>query len=224
MAHSSVPAEVCAILAAECADCHSTQTRPPSYGHLAPVSWLMERDIVEGRKAMNLSVWDTYSPEQQQTFAAKIAHETKAHQMQPVQYRMVHWNARVKDTEIQTLVSWAHISSGSFGSASNQQALEGDPIRGKELYEKRCTECHSLMQNHQGPRLQGGYGRISGSVADYIYSEALKKSQITWDEKSLERWLTDPDADIPGNNMDFLVSKSQERRDLISYLKQSSGK
>ena len=81
-----------------------------------------------------------------------------------------------------------------------------------------------MTRNREGPQLQGVYGRVSGSVANYAYSQTLKKSQIVWDEKSLEQWLTDPDAFLPGNNMDFLVSRPQERRDLISYLKQSSGK
>ena len=94
MEHSRVPLEVRAILAAKCADCHSAQTRSPIYGRFAPGSWLMERDIVEARGAMNLSLWDTYSPDQQQTFAAKIAQQTKAREMPPVQYRMIHWDAR----------------------------------------------------------------------------------------------------------------------------------
>jgi cytochrome c len=72
--------------------------------------------------------------------------------------------------------------------------------------------------------LQGVYGRTSGPVTDYAYSEALKKAHIVWDDKSLEKWLTDPDTFVPDNNMDFLVSKSQERKDVISYLKQVSGK
>ena len=105
-----------------------------------------------------------------------------------------------------------------------EQAGEGDPVRGKELFEKRCTGCHSLTQNHQGPRLQGVYGRASGSISDYEYSPTLKKSQIVWGENSLEQWLTDPDAFLPGNNMDFLVSRPQERQDIISYLRQMSGK
>ena len=75
--HSQVPPEVRAILVAKCADCHSTQARAPLYGRFAPASWLMERDIVEARKAMNLSLWDTYSADQQQTLAAKIVQETK---------------------------------------------------------------------------------------------------------------------------------------------------
>jgi cytochrome c len=45
-----------------------------------------------------------------------------------------------------------------------------------------------------------------------------------WDEATLDKWLTDPDAFVPGNNMDFLISKPQERKDLIAYLRKSSGK
>jgi cytochrome c len=224
MNEAHVPSAVRAILTEKCADCHSMQTRAPIYGRFAPVSWMMERDIVEARKAMNLSEWEAYTPDQQQTFAAKIAEETKAHQMPPVQYRLIHWNARVNDAEIRILAGWAHASSGPSGSESNQQAGEGDPVRGKELFEKRCTGCHSLTQNHQGPRLQGVYGSVSGSVADYDYSQTLKKSQITWDEKSLGQWLADPDSFLPGNNMDFLVPKPQERQDIISYLRQTSGR
>jgi hypothetical protein len=41
------------------------------YGHFAPASWLMERDIVEARKAMNLSLWDSYSADQQQTLGGE---------------------------------------------------------------------------------------------------------------------------------------------------------
>jgi cytochrome c len=99
----------------------------------------------------------------------------------------------------------------------------GDPITGKALFEKRCTGCHAVTQNHEGPRLQGVYGRTSGTVADFAYSSALSKAHVVWDDQSLEKWLTDPDAFIAGNDMDFLVSKPQQRRDPISYLKGSSG-
>jgi len=72
--------------------------------------------------------------------------------------------------------------------------------------------------------LQGVYGRTSGSVADYAYSPALKKSNVVWDQTTLDKWISDPDAFIPGNEMDFLVSKPQERLDLIAFLRQTSGK
>ena len=52
----------------------------------------------------------------------------------------------------------------------------------------------------------------------------MKKTHIVWDDKSLEKWLEDPDILVPNNNMDFLVSKIQERKDVISYLKQVSAK
>jgi cytochrome c len=48
-------------------------------------------------------------------------------------------------------------------------------------------------------------------------------SPQAWSEQSLEKWLADPDAFLPGNNMDFLVSKPQERKDLVAYFKQSAG-
>ena len=226
MKGSTVPAEVRAILASKCADCHSMETRSPFYGHLAPVSWLMERDINRGRQAMNLALWDSYSADQQQTFAAKIVQETREHEMPLLQYRMIHWSSRVTGTEIRTLADWAH-SSSSSGLGTGQSDLPtsaGDASRGQALFEKRCVGCHSLTANHEGPRLQGVFGRTAGSIADYAYSPSLKQSNITWDETSLDKWLTDPDAFVLGNNMDFLVSKPQERKDLIAFLRKSSGK
>ena len=224
LSNSQVPPVVRAILVEKCADCHSLRTRTPFYGRLAPASWLLERDINRGRKAMNLSDWDSYSTDQQQTYAAKIAHETKSHEMPLPQYLLIHWNARVNNAEIRAFANWAHGAGGSSSGQADTQGGGGDPARGAALFEKRCTGCHSLTQNHQGPRLQGVYGRTSGSVADYSYSAALKKSNVVWDQSTLDKWLTDPDAFISGNEMDFLVSKAQERSDLIAFLKQASGK
>jgi cytochrome c len=221
---SSVPPDVKTILISKCADCHSLQTQSPVYGRFAPASWLMERDIIRGRAEMDLSRWDSYSVDQRQTFAAKIVQETKAHEMPLVQYRMIHWNARVTDTEILKLANWSHAMSGLEAGTVDLSTGVGDPARGKVLFEKRCVGCHSFTQNREGPRLQNVFARTSGSVADYAYSPALKRTKIVWDEQSLDKWLADPDALVPGNNMDFLVSKSQERKDLVSYLKQSSGK
>lgn len=217
-----LPDPVRVVLVEKCADCHSDQARVPLYGRLAPASWLMERDIVKARVAMNLSVWDGYSAAQQQTFAAKMVQAMKSHKMPPVQYRMIHWNARIADADLRIFGQWEHRSQAMHAGA--MVAGEGDPARGKTLFEKRCTGCHALTQNHEGPQLQGVYGRTSGTATGFAYSASLKKAQIVWDNHSLEKWLTDPDVFIPGNDMDFLVSKPQERQDLISYLKQNSGK
>ncbi len=97
----------------------------------------------------------------------------------------------------------------------------GDPARGQQLFEKRCTGCHALDQNREGPRLHGVFGRTSGTAPGYDYSPELTKAAIVWDESSLEKWLSGPDILVPGTNMDFHVPKQDERRDLISFLKQA---
>jgi len=224
MENSSVPPEVRSLLTSKCADCHSNQVRTPIYGHFAPVSWLMERDIVRGRAAMNLAPWDNYSPDQQQTLAAKIVQETREHEMPLPQYRMIHWNSRITDADERVLAAWAHATSPNDADAAAQSTEQGDPARGKAVFEKRCTGCHSRTQNRQGPHLEGVYGRPSGTAEGFAYSSALVKAHVVWNEDSLEKWLADPDAFLPGNNMDFLLARPQERRDVISYLRQVSSK
>jgi len=171
---------------------------------------------------MNLSQWDAYSPDQQQTFKAKILQETKTHEMPLPQYQLIHWKSRITAADIQFLSQLAH--GAPAGDSAMQVATDGDPARGEALFEKRCTGCHALTQNHEGPQLQGIYGRTSGTVAGFPYSDALKKANITWNDQTLEKWLADPDAFLPGNNMDFLVAKPQERKDLIAYFKRSAGR
>src|SRR5713226_6326205 len=72
---------------------------------------------------------------------------------------------------------------------------------GKQMFEKRCTGCHALDNEKTGPRLRGVYGRPAGSVPSFPYSEAIRNSRVIWDGSSLDRWLTDPDAFVPDNDM-----------------------
>lgn len=99
-----------------------------------------------------------------------------------------------------------------------------DASRGKELFEKRCTGCHSLDQDKEGPRLRGVYGRKPASVASFNYSSALRGARVAWDDASLEKWLTDPDSVVPDTDMDFRVPRADERAEIIRFLKASSGK
>jgi|SRR5580658_1794249 cytochrome c len=92
---------------------------------------------------------------------------------------------------------------------------------GKDLFERRCTGCHALDRDKEGPRLGGVYGRVSGSVQSFHYSDALKNAHITWDAESLEKWLTDPESVVPDNDMAFHVESATERSEIISYLKQT---
>jgi cytochrome c len=193
----------------------------PAYGHLAPASWLIERDMVRARAAMDLSRWSTYSPDEQETLRSKIAQEAKTKSMPPPQYLAVHWTARLHQREIRILTAWAATRPVARGS---ETAMSGDAARGRLIFEKRCTGCHALTQDREGPRLQGVYGRTAGTVPHFDYSDALRNAHVVWDDASLDRWLTDPDAFLPGNNMEFHVARPQERADLIGYLREQSGR
>jgi cytochrome c len=92
---------------------------------------------------------------------------------------------------------------------------------GKALFEKRCGGCHALDRDKEGPRLGGVYGRTAGSIDSFQYSDALKNSKIKWAEDTLDKWLTDTEKLVPGNDMTFHVEKAEERSEIIAYLKKS---
>ena len=175
---------------------------------------------------MNFSLWESYPAESREAFKSKILREVREHAMPPLQYRAIHQDARLTDADIRSFARWAQDSSlddVSTDDTSTPQGLsEGDPGRGKAVFMKRCTGCHALDENREGPRLRNVYGRTSGTVANFDYSATLKKAHITWNEQTLDKWLTDPDAFLPGNNMDFHVAKPQERRDLIRFFKEGA--
>ena len=98
----------------------------------------------------------------------------------------------------------------------------GDAMRGETLYESRCIGCHALDANRVGPMHRGVYGRKAGAVAGFAYSEAVARSDIVWTDQTLDRWLTDPQALIPGQRMNVRVNKAEDRADLIAYLKRES--
>jgi len=93
----------------------------------------------------------------------------------------------------------------------------GDPIHGKTVYQV-CMGCHSLDEDDVGPRHRGVVGRTAGTVPDYAYSPALKSSHIVWDADTLDRWLTNPQALVPGAKMFFAMPNAQDRADVIAYL------
>jgi cytochrome c len=92
---------------------------------------------------------------------------------------------------------------------------------GGELFERRCSGCHSLDKDKEGPRLRGVYGRAAGSVSGFEYSDALKASHITWGAATLDKWLADPEQVVPANDMAFRLVKPDERAAIIDYLRES---
>ncbi|HTP85796.1 MAG TPA: c-type cytochrome [Bryobacteraceae bacterium] len=103
--------------------------------------------------------------------------------------------------------------------------LYADPVsHGKEIFDKKCTKCHDLDKDKEGPRLRGVFGRRAAAVQSFQYSDSLKDAKITWDETSLNTWLIDPDRMVPDNDMAFHLDNAGERRDVVAYLKSLSAK
>jgi cytochrome c len=138
------------------------------------------------------------------------------------QYRNLHRGSAITAADLDLLTQWAHLTSTLAPSANQHGA--GDPIQGKLIFEKRCTGCHSLDQNREGPHLRGVFGRTSGQVPNFPFSPALKDAHILWNDETLDRWLSDPDTFVPQNNMSFHVAKPDERQNLIRFLKESAAK
>jgi len=107
------------------------------------------------------------------------------------------------------------LASGSYAQAV--PAPEGNPGHGKVLYQA-CSACHSIDGNDIGPKHRGVVGRKAGTAPGYAYSSALKTSGIVWDKVTLDRWLTNPSAMVPGTKMFFLMENPQDRADVIAYL------
>jgi cytochrome c len=99
-----------------------------------------------------------------------------------------------------------------------------DVDRGRDAFEKRCTGCHALDKSKFGPPLRGVYGRQAGKDPQFAYSDAMKTTSVAWDESTLDRWLTDTESVIPGNDMAFRLNDPADRANIIAYLRGLSGK
>jgi cytochrome c len=101
-------------------------------------------------------------------------------------------------------------------------ASDADTVKVGEAVYGRCLACHALAYDRTGPRHCGLFGRRAGSVPGFAYSEAMKKSNIVWSARTLDRFLANPTKAVPGTSMGYDgVKDSKERAALIAYLKQA---
>lgn len=98
----------------------------------------------------------------------------------------------------------------------------GDPTRGAQMF-RACAACHSLEPGAHltGPSLANLFGHRTGTAEGFMrYSEALRKANVTWNDKTLDAWIANPKKFIPGNFMTFSgIRDAQQRADLIAFLK-----
>ncbi|WP_298209803.1 c-type cytochrome [Acidovorax sp.] len=100
------------------------------------------------------------------------------------------------------------------GGAAQAQSVE----RGRAVYAAHCSSCHSADQHGDGPAHRGVVGRRAGALKDFDYSPALRASKILWTRATLKAWLTNPEALIPGQGMDYYLDAEQDREDVVAYL------
>ncbi len=103
-------------------------------------------------------------------------------------------------------------------------AMAQDAAKGKKVF-KKCKACHSLKAGKKkiGPDLAKLFGRKAGTVKGFRYSKAMKNSGITWNEKTLDEYLTKPRKFVKGTKMAFPgLKKKADRDSLIAFLKESS--
>lgn len=114
------------------------------------------------------------------------------------------------------------LAAGAAVAALALDAGAADAKAGEAIYE-RCAACHSLGHDRAGPRHCGLLGRRAGSVKDFAYSDAMKRSGIVWTKQALDRFLAAPMAAVPGTSMGYAgIGDAKERADLIAYLEQSN--
>jgi hypothetical protein len=101
------PRNVRAILERSCYDCHSNHTRWPWYSHVAPVSWMVARDVHRGRKEVNFSEWPDFDLEEQAHTMGDIAKQVDRRRMPLPTYLMIHRDARLSEEDRKILLAWA---------------------------------------------------------------------------------------------------------------------
>jgi cytochrome c len=97
------------------------------------------------------------------------------------------------------------------------------PMDGATLFANQCGTCHTVEHGappRQGPNLAGVVGRRAGSLPGFQYSPAFARADFVWDDARLDRWLTSPQAMLPGAVMLYHQSDPKVRQLIIAWLKE----
>jgi hypothetical protein len=128
-----LPPEISTIFKRSCMDCHSSQTTWPWYSYVAPVSWLVERDVRRGRDHVNFSEWQQYTMQKRQKFLADVASAVKNGEMPLPQYTFIHRQARLSDAERDLVYQWARRERRRLRAESQSRVSQDsgthDPIQ-----------------------------------------------------------------------------------------------
>jgi cytochrome c len=115
------------------------------------------------------------------------------------------------------------LTAAAILAAAGMARADGDAARGEKKFEE-CAACHKIerSEDNVGPSLHGVFGRKAGTLADFRYSPALKRSGITWTAQTLDTFLADPQKVVPANRMPYAgLAEASDRADLIAYLQKA---
>jgi len=102
----AVPAEVSAVFARSCKDCHSNETNWRWYTYVAPVSWFTVGHVNDGRKELNVSEWGRYGKRMKDTRLKSICAQVRGGTMPLASYALVHRETKVSSDEVKRICDW----------------------------------------------------------------------------------------------------------------------
>jgi cytochrome c len=108
----------------KCGNCHSEAVDWPFYSRVAPVSWLLEHDVLEAREHMNLSRWDAYSNQEKSDLLSRLAAKARSGEMPPARYTAIHGDAKLLSKEQDSLYDWARAERRRLRTEAQQTKSE----------------------------------------------------------------------------------------------------
>jgi cytochrome c len=124
-AGAQIPEPLRQLVERKCGNCHSEAVDWPFYSRVAPISWLLEHDVMEAREHMNLSRWNTYSNQEKSGLLSRLAAKARSGEMPPARYTAIHGDAKLLSTEQDSLYSWAR-------AERRRLKIEGQPTKSEE--------------------------------------------------------------------------------------------
>jgi alcohol dehydrogenase (cytochrome c) len=124
----------------------------------------------------------------------------------------------IEKQTMETAMRWLAIGALIF--CGSRAYAAGDAAAGKAVFANQCSSCHTTEagKNGFGPSLAAVVGRKAGSLAGFTYSPAMAQAGLTWDEKTLDLFLTLSTKEVPGTSMSVALPIASDRANVIAYL------
>jgi len=128
---------------------------------------------------------------------------------------------------IAALAAWLAVAASAAAEPDLDGRLAAANLKRGQLLYMACKACHDVeagLPHKVGPNLHGTFGRTAGTAEGFRYTDALVKSGIVWTPATMDEWLKQPGALVPGNGMAFAgIANDADRASLIAWLLANSG-